>query len=127
MTAKYQSPPNNARLSETLRTGSVRGKDGSIRVPFKEKSTNELEWRSGSDKVGQARSGRIRRLENGKLALIEEAPIDDEKIRVNQTGLKKGYNPYESGCLVGRAASPKRVDLRQLGNWLKTRKRGPRK
>ena len=44
-----------------------------------------------------------------------------EAHRTEPAGMKKGYDPYDSGMLVKKEWKKKK-DLRQLSNWIKTRK-----
>lgn len=44
-----------------------------------------------------------------------------KRIEQNPQGLKKGYDPYDSGQLVKKQWKKKR-DLRRLSAWIKTRK-----
>ena len=43
------------------------------------------------------------------------------RIEQNPQGLKKGYDPYDSGQLVKKQWKKKK-DLRRLSTWIKTRK-----
>jgi hypothetical protein len=43
------------------------------------------------------------------------------RIQQNQQGVKKGYDPYDSGLLVKKEWQKKK-DLRKLSKWIKTRK-----
>ncbi len=121
MTSSTEKPAPN-----TLRRGPSRAKDGSISVAFKERGTSELEWRGKLASDEPRPSDRFSKLSNVALTIVDDSPIDDEKIRVNRNGLFVGYNPYESGCLGGKPAV-RRQDLRKLSEWLKIRKRGNRK
>jgi hypothetical protein len=76
-----------------------------------------------SPREGPGRSDCLKKLNNSALAVADDSPIDDERIRVNRTGLKDGYNPYESGCL-GERPRTRRQDLRRLSEWLQIRKGG---
>ena len=44
-----------------------------------------------------------------------------KRIQQNQLGLKKGYDPYDSGQLVKKEWKKKK-DLRKLSDWIKSRK-----
>jgi len=44
-----------------------------------------------------------------------------KRIEQNQFGLKKGYDPYDSGQLVKKEWKKKK-DLRKLSEWIKSRK-----
>jgi hypothetical protein len=44
-----------------------------------------------------------------------------KRIQQNQAGVKKGYDPYDSGLLVKKEWKKKK-DLRKLSQWIKSRK-----
>ncbi len=44
-----------------------------------------------------------------------------KRIHENQLGLKKGYDPYDSGKLVKKEWKKKK-DLRKLSDWIKSRR-----
>jgi hypothetical protein len=48
-------------------------------------------------------------------------PGTQKRIQQNQVGMKKGYDPYDSG-LLAKKEWKKKKDLRKLGAWLKARK-----
>ena len=61
-------------------------------------------------------------LNDPKLAFSNEYGQGTEKrIQQNQLGVKKGYDPYDSGLLVKKEWKKKK-DLRKLSSWIKTRK-----
>ncbi|MGE0030486.1 MAG: hypothetical protein AB7T20_05150 [Steroidobacteraceae bacterium] len=63
-----------------------------------------------------------RLLDDPSLAFSNEYSRGTQKrIEPNQQGMKKGYDPYDSGMLVKKEWKKKK-DLRQLSNWIKTRK-----
>ena len=45
----------------------------------------------------------------------------EKRIQHNQLGVKKGYDPYDSGLLVKKEWKKKK-DLRKLSSWIKSRK-----
>ena len=45
----------------------------------------------------------------------------EKRIQQNKQGVKKGYDPYDSGLLVKKEWKKKK-DLRKLSTWIKTRK-----
>jgi len=61
-------------------------------------------------------------LHNPHLAIVEEPPTNGAPIRSNPTGLRIGYDPYESGLLASRPRQKKR-DLRELSRWLEMKRR----
>jgi hypothetical protein len=48
-------------------------------------------------------------------------PGTQKRIQQNQVGVKKGYDPYDSGMLVKKEWKKKK-DLRKLSDWIKSRK-----
>lgn len=44
-----------------------------------------------------------------------------KRIQQNQVGVRKGYDPYDSGLLVKKEWKKKK-DLRKLSDWIKSRK-----
>jgi hypothetical protein len=65
-----------------------------------------------------------RLLPDERLSLDEGAPGpgNQRKIAPNPGGLRKGYDPYESGLLAKKERHKKR-DLRALSAWIEARKR----
>ena len=55
------------------------------------------------------------------MSLADDAPTPVDTVRANPLGMKKGYNPYDSGKL-GKTEGPRKKDLRKLSEWLKLRK-----
>jgi hypothetical protein len=64
---------------------------------------------------------RLKKLEDSALSLAEDAPTPLGLVQSNPQGIVKGYNPYDSGKL-GATRTPKKTDLRKLGDWLKLKK-----
>ena len=63
-----------------------------------------------------------RLLDDPSLALSNEYSQGTEKrIEKNPLGVKKGYDPYDSGLLVKKQWKTKK-NLRKLSDWIKTRK-----
>jgi hypothetical protein len=91
------------------------------RVRFKDRGIDELAWRGRKRAFNDSAAQRLRILQNPALAILEDAPIANGKIQANPTGLKKGYNPYDSGKL-SKTIAARRRDLRRLSEWLKLRK-----
>jgi hypothetical protein len=61
----------------------------------------------------------LRKFQHSTLAIDDNTPSGNSKKRLNASGLKKGYDPYDSGQLT-KAAPARRRDLRRLGEWLKS-------
>jgi hypothetical protein len=63
-----------------------------------------------------------RLLDDPSLAFSNDYSAGSQKrIQQNQLGLKKGYDPYDSGQLVKKEWKKKK-DLRKLSAWIKSRK-----
>jgi len=64
-----------------------------------------------------------RLLNDNSLALTEnDTRGTTERITQNPTGLKKGYDPYDSGLLVKKQWKKKK-DLRALSKWIEEKKK----
>jgi hypothetical protein len=64
----------------------------------------------------------LRLLEDPSLAISDDsAPGSSAPVKQNPQGLKKGYNPYDSGLLAKKRFGKKK-DLRRLSKWIQTRK-----
>ena len=63
-----------------------------------------------------------RLLDDPTLAFSNDYEQGSQKrIQQNQLGLKKGYDPYDSGQLVKKEWKKKK-DLRKLSEWIKSRR-----
>ena len=63
-----------------------------------------------------------RLLDDPTLAFSADySPGTEKRIQQNQLGLKKGYDPYDSGQLVKKEWKKKK-DLRKLSDWIRSRK-----
>jgi len=61
-------------------------------------------------------------LDDPNLAFSNDDNHGTQKlIQQNQLGVKKGYDPYDSGLLVKKEWKKKK-DLRKLSSWIKTQK-----
>jgi hypothetical protein len=82
------------------------------------------EWTEGDDLLADDKLGsaeRFRALADPNLQIVDD---DDpmSPIKNNPKGLKKGYNPYNSGAL-GKRTWKKKKDLRELSKWVELRKK----
>jgi hypothetical protein len=92
------------------------------RVQFDDRGNAVWEWAVGTGAFGrEVSTARLKKLENPTLSLADDAPTPFDKVKSNPLGVKKGYNPYDSGKL-GKQAAPRKKDLRKLGQWIKSRK-----
>ncbi|MFZ2507536.1 MAG: hypothetical protein WAW79_03540, partial [Steroidobacteraceae bacterium] len=63
-----------------------------------------------------------RLLDNPTLTISEDdSQAANQGVRENPAGLKKGYDPYDSG-LLSKKRDGKKKDLRRLSHWIKSRK-----
>lgn len=65
-------------------------------------------------------TGLNRRLEHPALKLADEQPPRNT-LKTNGTGLKAGYNPYDSGMLP-KSSHRRKKDLRALSRWIEENK-----
>jgi hypothetical protein len=65
---------------------------------------------------------RMQALVDPALSLEDEELSANSPIQGNPKGLKKGYDPYDSGAL-GKQAWTKKKDLRELSKWIEMRKK----
>jgi hypothetical protein len=68
-------------------------------------------------------TGLNRRLEHPALRLSDEQPPRNT-LKTNGTGLKAGYNPYDSGMLP-KGSYRRKKDLRALSRWIEQSKAPP--
>jgi hypothetical protein len=106
------------------RRAEPRGKPGQI--SFDDRGNAVYEW--SNDKLAedgeQGEEARLRALTYHGLTVVEDEAPKNAPIQNNTKGLRVGYNPYESGLLPNRAATPKKKrDLRELSKWLEMKKR----
>jgi hypothetical protein len=77
-------------------------------------------WVPASNKTGDEVMRRL--LDDPTLAFSNDYSTSTHKrIQQNPLGLRKGYDPYDSGQLVKKEWKKKK-DLRKLSEWLKSRK-----
>ena len=64
----------------------------------------------------------MRLLEDPSLAISDDDAQDAMRpVKQNPQGVKKGYDPYDSGMLAKKQPRKKK-DLRRLSSWIKSRK-----
>jgi len=97
-------------------------------VRFDDLGNAVYEWHDLSLEEEGATNERSRRraLLNPTLALMDDRPDTSQDI-VNAEGLRMGYNPYESGCLVRTQKDKKPKDLRALSKWIEQTRKMERK
>ncbi len=94
------------------------------RIAFDVRGNAVYEW--NEDRLSQdgedGERARRKALDHPGLSVVEEECKSGAPIQNNATGLRLGYNPYESGLLPRKAGGRKR-DLRELSKWLELKKR----
>jgi hypothetical protein len=88
---------------------------GNVTWEWAEKDTLQAD-----DVVGAAE--RLRVLVDPSLKVADDATDPMNPAHENPKGLKKGYNPYNSGALVKRRWRRKK-DLRKLSKWIELRRK----
>lgn len=58
-----------------------------------------------------------RLLDHPSLAIVPDAPASQRRIAPNPTGLRGGYDPYDSGRLE-KSRWRARKDLRRMSDWI---------
>jgi hypothetical protein len=98
------------------------GEKSTGRVKFDERGNAVWEWQVATGAFGrEVTTQRLQKLEHPALSIAEDAPTPFETVRANPLGMKKGYDPYDSGKL-GKKPEPAKKDLRKLSEWLKLKK-----
>jgi hypothetical protein len=87
------------------------------------------EWSKNEDLLADTSLGaleRVRALVPSSLQIKDEDDDPRNPMRGNAKGLKRGYNPYNSGVL-GKRRWQKKKDLKELSRWIDLRKKVVRK
>jgi hypothetical protein len=93
------------------------------RVQFDARGNAVWEWSVATGAFGrEVSTERMKKLDIDSLSLAEDAPTPFDVVKPNPLGVVKGYNPYDSGKLGQAPQTPKKTDLRKLGDWLKLKK-----
>ena len=99
------------------------------RVKFDDRGQAIWEWSMTTGRFESATtSSRLKKLTNVELSLVDDVPpADAKRVQVNSSGIKKGYDPYDSGRLsrTGKQTAIKK-DLRKLDEWIKLKKNAER-
>ncbi len=93
------------------------------RVTHDDRGNAVWQWASATGSFNtDATSGRLKKLDNSSLSIVDDAPPAAVSVQTNPLGTVKGYSPYDSGVLEKKSAPRKKTDLRKLSEWLKLKK-----
>jgi len=100
-------------------------RSGAGRVGRDDRGNMTWEWAedeelTADDTFGASR--RIQALVDPALRIVDEDESAGGPVRSNPKGLKKGYDPYDSGEL-GKREFKKKRNLRELSKWIELRNR----
>jgi len=109
-TGTYEIPTNLRRPSPVEDAGGVE---------FDERGNAVWVPRPGVDQDAALR----RLLTHPSLAIVPDAPRPQSKAAPNPSGLRGGYDPYESGTLEKKQRHA-RKDLRRLSEWIVNNREG---
>jgi hypothetical protein len=127
-TSKPKSPGKPERTGGARSNPNVKPDEpvnNSGRVTFDDRGEAIWEWSVETGKFqSSSTSTRLKKLTNVELSIVDDPlPADAQKVQPNPLGMKKGYNPYDSGRLSRDAAKKSaKKDLRKLGDWIKSKK-----
>ena len=119
--SKPSSPPADSGGAAKESSPKEPAAKSTGRVQFDERGTAVWEWSIATGAFGrEVATERLQKLEHPALSIADDAgaPLT---VRANPLGTKKGYDPYDSGKL-GKAAPPRKTDLKKLGEWLQLKK-----
>jgi hypothetical protein len=94
-------------------------------VKFDDLGNAQYQWKDDRmlEDSDDAETRRQKALSIANLVLVDDEPPPDIKtITTNKTGLRVGYNPYDSGRL-NKDSRKKPKDLRALSQWIEAQKR----
>jgi hypothetical protein len=112
------SNPIKKRSSSNSATSEKPG-----RVAFDERGNAIFLWDERLNAEGTAADRqRAKALNHPGLSLVDEHKPAEAGVFRSDLGLKRGYNPYESGHLSGKERAKKR-DLRKLSEWIELKKK----
>ena len=97
--------------------------NASGRVKFDDRGNAVWEWAMATGAFGRDMSSgaRLKNFQNPALSIVDDGPPPSETVRPNPLGVKKGYDPYDSGKL-DKNGRRKKKDLRKLSEWLNLKK-----
>lgn len=113
---------DNDSDTDTVST-SRRNTPGQVR--FDDRGNAIYEWHDAKLEEESHRAERMREraLFNPSLSLVDDTPAPDQPAVRNDKGARLGYNPYESGQLVGKPKVVKKRNMHELSKWIETKRR----
>jgi hypothetical protein len=113
-----KSPGRSPTADWITRSGSGRvGRDDRGNMTWEWAEDEELQ---ADDTFGA--SQRLRALVDPNLKIADDYVTGSAPVRSNPKGLKKGYDPYDSGEL-GKKERKKKKNLRELSKWIELRRK----
>ena len=109
-TGTYEIPANVLRPSPVEDAGGIQ---------FDDRGNAVWTPRPGVDQDAALR----RLLTHPSLAIVPDAPSPQRKVAPNPSGLRAGYDPYDSGRLDKKKRAP-RKDLHRLSEWIVRNREG---
>jgi hypothetical protein len=115
------------KLGLRVRTRPTKDKpvERSGKVGFDERGNAVFNWGDDARLKEDSDTGerlRGKALSHAGLAIVDDDAPANAPIRPNPTGLRVGYNPYESGMLAKKDRK-KKVDLEQLSKVLELKRK----
>jgi hypothetical protein len=114
-----------AQKPRDKRPASATDKSEGGRLAVDDRGNVTWEWKDEGDLLADDTLGTAERLSALVDPNLQVADDDDDpmsSIKSNPKGLKKGYNPYNSGVL-GTERRKKKKNLRELSKWVELRKK----
>ena len=122
-------PPQRRVPDDPTEAGRAAGRKAPVmtnntgRVTHDERGIAIWEWAGAQGALtSEIASERLRKLDNSKLGLAEDAPTPSNVVKRNPLGTVRGYSPYDSGLLERKKTNAKKKDLRRLSEWMKLKK-----
>lgn len=112
-------------IKDDTETAPTNRRNSPGQVRFDERGNAIYEWRDSKlmEENAHADKMRERALASPTLSLVDDSPAADLPIVRNDKGARMGYNPYQSGQLVGKPKAEKKRDMRELSKWIETKRR----